>query len=349
MFPENENQQVTNGEDPSAVVVDLTESDTSKLIKPLTAEDEAGDKSGKQDESKGEHEDQADTTVNGSSTDDEEFRSTGRKDFDKRLKREMRAKIQERAEKAAIAEENERLRQENESLRATRAAPEVIDTSALDSKIGDVQKKLAKALEDGESDTAAALQVEIGTLTGQKAAKVAAPARREPPPAPRAAPKGGMTATGKAFVDANQAWWSDPDFAAARSAVVSLDSQLIKQGSDPNSEGHYQRIAKKAKELGLKVRIRQPFDDGDGDMGNDTTVDLDDRREQRRQAPPQGGNGNGRGRVNTEARDARAGKIVITEADKATMRTFKLDPENPQHMRAFAKSRQERILDEARS
>lgn len=350
MIPENDNQQVTTGAEDTSVVVDLTETDANKLVKPLTADD-AGDKGGDKNETQDTiHDDDAGgDRVNGSANEDEaeEFRSTGRKDFDKRLKREMRAKIQERAEKAAISEENERLRQENESLRATRA-PEVVDTSALDTKIKDAQGKLEQALEEGESATAAALQVEIGMLTGQKAAKVAAPPRREPIPPARQTPKNGMTATGKAFVDANQAWWGDPDFAAARSAVISLDSQLIKQGSDPNSEGHYQRIAKKAKELGLKVKIRQPFDDGDGDMGNDTTVDLDTRREQRRTAP-QGGNGTGRGRVNTELRDARAGKIVLTDEDKKVMQTFKLDPNNPSHLRAFAKSRQERIIQEAQS
>jgi hypothetical protein len=349
MDPEKEKQDQSTGEDTSAVVVDLTESDANKQVKPLTADDEAGDKGGNKDQqATGED----DLGNQGGELEDDEPAPTGRKDFDKRLKREMRAKIRERAEKAAFAEENERLRQENEQLRArapTREEPP--NTADIDAKMTTATSALEKALEDGNSKEAARLQAELADLGGQKHVRLAKPARREEP-APRQTPapvqRKGPTPTGRAFVEANDAWWSDPEQAAVKSAVIAIDQRLINQGSDPASEAHYQRIAKKAKEMGLKVKIRQPFDDGD-DMGNDTEVDLDAPTERRRQSAPQGGNGTGRGRVNTEVRDARAGKIILTDKDKETMRIFKLDPTNPQHLRAFAKSRQERVLQEAQS
>ncbi len=349
MDPEKENGSETqSGENNSAVVVDLTEADVDKQVKPLTA-DQAGDQQG-------------DQQTNGSQDDlhdEDDDQPRGRKDFSKRLKREQRAKLEARATAAAVSQENDRLRQENEQLRTQRVErEETANTADIDAKLEAAQLKLEKAIEDGDSKAQAKLNIEIAQLTSDKSARVHAPRRQQQQtqqrPTQDARPKG-PTPTGKAFLSANAEWWDDPEMAPVKQAVIAIDDSLIRNGSDPSSERHYERIAKRAREMGLKVKISMPFDDEVDDMGGDTTVDLnrEDRRERR--APPQGGNGNSRNRVNTEVRDARAGRVILQLGanhdgpDAQTMRTFKLDPTNPAHVKAFAKSRQERITSEAQS
>lgn len=350
MFPGEENGGETqSGENNSAVVVDLTEKDVDKQVKPLTADD-AGDKQGEQQ-------------TNGSQDDlhdDEDDQPRGRKDFTKRLKREQRAKLEARATAAAVSQENEALRRENEQLRTQRVErDEAPNTADLDAKLEAAQAKLEKAIESGDSAAQAKLNIEIAQLTSDKSIRLHAPRRQQQQtqqqrPIQDTKPKG-PTPTGKAFLSANAEWWDDPDMAPIKQAVIAIDDSLLRNGSDPNSERHYERIARRAKEMGLKVKINMPFDDEVDDMGGDTTVDLnrDERRERRN--PPQGGNGNSRNRVNTEVRDARAGRVVLQLGanhdgpDAQVMRTFKLDPTNPAHVKAFAKSRQERITSEAQS
>lgn len=346
--PEDDKPVDTQTEPDSAVVVDLSKP-IEEQETPVTAK--AGDdKAGvKVDEKVDEP---ADTTNERRDAVAEDELSDAPTQWRKRLKREIRQKIQTRADNVALSQDNDRLRAELEEARTRRPEPreEAPDTSAIDAKLDAAEKELAKAIEDGESATVAKLQRKIAELAGEKTALRVAPKREvrreEPAPRQREQQRNGPTPLGKAFTEANADWWTDPEQAAMRAAVVSIDQQLIKAGSDPNTEGHYQAIRKRAEKMGLKVKIRQPYDDSeDDDMG--TTVDLNEERRTERREPPQGGNGTGRGRVNTEMRDARAGKIVLTEADKDVMRTFKLDPGNPAHLRAFAKSRQERILQEA--
>lgn len=352
MFPETNNgDDDTNGADNTAVVVDLTETDANKQAKPLT-DVPSGDKGGNAEASDTEEQQRVNGSRDTGEDDDEELQGAS-KPWRKRLKREIRQKLEARATAAALTEENTRIRQENERLLAARET-QAPDTKDLDSQLSALESDLAAAIEAGDSAKQAKLNVKIAQLTTERATRLAAPRRQEQRSTQqRAAPAktAGPTPTGRAFIEANEDWWSDPEQAAARAAITAIDDSLIANGSDPNSERHYERIAKRAKEMGLKVKIRQPFDDG-ADMRNDV-VDLEDedeppRRNQRRTAP-MGNNGTSRQRVNTEVRDARAGKIVLDDAARETMRTFKLDPENPQHVRAFAKSRQERILQEAQS
>lgn len=353
MFPE-EKEGERNDADETAVIIDLSKKVDEQEAPVTTAA--ADDTTGNDDANKdgggegGEGTAHSDTTA----VDDEEFKTTGRKDFDKRLKREMRQKLEARGQAAAAtlaqqeadhrAEEAERLLEEERAQR--RAEPVVVNTADLDAKILAAQGKLTKAHEDGESATIAALQVEISDLTSQKAVRVAAPPRREPPkPQQRPAPKtNGITATGKAFVTANSVLWNDPKRAAVKAAVIAIDGQLIAEGSDPNSEAHYGRIAKRLKEQGITAKLKQPFGD---DMGIDD--DADDTPAPRRGTAPQGGNGSGRQNGNAEVRDARAGKIVLNDRDREVMRTFKLDPNNPKHLREFAQARRERLLEGAQS
>lgn len=354
MHPENENQEDEPiGGEETAVVVDLSEP-LEKQEKPLT-DDKSGDKGGKQDDTNDDVDADKGARANDAAADDD--LDDAPKPWRKRLKREIRQKVEARgvaaaetqareaAETRAIAAEAEVTR-----LKAERVDP-VPSTVDIDAKITAATTRLATAIEDGKSADQAAIQAELADLTSQKHARLATPRRAAPAeqrrPEQRPTAKT-VTPTGKAFVEANDDWWNDPEQAAARSAVVAIDQQLMAAGSDPNSEKHYDRIARRAKAMGLKVKIRQPFDDGD-DM-NDSTVDLDDDdqpRQRGRRQPPQGGNGTGRQRVDTSVRDARAGKIVLTEDDKKVMVTFKLNPADPKHMRAFAKARQERVLQES--
>ncbi len=355
MIPEKDNQEDTNSENSSAVVIDLAESDESKQEKPLETSSE-----------KGEHQDDA----NGNANDEQrepESRANDHGDDDdlegaptswkKRLKREQRAKIEARAAAARTEQENEELRRELEETRRTRRA-DPPSTADIDAKVTVKQTELAKAIEDGDSGKQAALQTEILGLQAEKTARLTGPRRasesreREDTSDRRETRSKGPTPAGKAFVAANS-WWDDPDHSVERSAIVALDQQLIREGSDPNSEAHYERIARRAKAKGLRVKINMPFEDrsmrDDDDFDdNDSGRNGRDVRRERRSAP-MGGNGNSRGRVNSEVRDARAGKIVITDGDKETMRKFKLDPDNASHVRAFAESRRDRILTEAQS
>lgn len=252
----------------------------------------------------------------------------------------------------------------------------------IEAKIKEVSIKLAKAKEDNDTATEVALQVELSDLQGKKVllesqrmqitqrqdepGTTADDADREP-----ARPNRGRSAE---WVRAQRRWWSTSRWADARNDAIQHDTTILQEidegelDFEPYSDEHFEELARRLKhdypDLEVRTLDGQVFEElADDDLDDDVRDERrehmsrrdDDERGDDRRAPrgparraPMGGLGGRDGRRERNAVElARRGRVTLTEEDFATMRIFKLDPNNPDHKKAFARERARTLLREA--
>lgn len=182
------------------------------------------------------------------------------------------------------------------------------------------------------------------------------------------------------WMTANRKWWNLPSAKALREAAVAIDKQIREEIADGELEfGEYSedhideltlRLAEERERLGDKFmdfEIRdfegEVFDldqEPEGEerdrsgrretaaAGRDKGNDVRGNERGSRRAP-QGGMGGREGRrgAQSDLELARQGKARLTEDDYEQMRIFRLDPNNPDVRKRFAKERVRTILTEA--
>lgn len=190
----------------------------------------------------------------------------------------------------------------------------------LDNQLAKAEAELEKAIEEGDSKTQAKLHSTLADIRAKRgqvdeitrrieAETKAAPARSDNPE---------LDAWKK-----RNAWFSDPSKQSARMLAIGVDRELAAQGLDPKSRAYFEamdeRMAKAFPEL---YRGRKQGRSG--------------QQQQRRRNP-------GRGDVLPPASSAATGKqpnrVVLNQQDVRTMKRFGLDPQNKDHVRAFAAER----------
>lgn len=178
---------------------------------------------------------------------------------------------------------------------------------------------------------------------------------------------------------ANRHWMKRSKFKDAQEAAVEIDRDIIQdvragnEDFDLYSEEHLEELSR---------RLREEFPDlpvvdaaGDDYGFEEDDVDRDDGRGDRRNGgrqmngrgerigdrerggsrnpaggrPAQGGIGQGGRRQPSAADLARQGKVQLNQEDFNQMRTFGMDPNNPEHKKAFAKERMRTVLTEERN
>lgn len=247
-----------------------------------------------------------------------------------------------------------------------------------EAEIASLQTQLEAAHEAGDSKEqarittlisrkeAAHLQKKTDAITGASAAT--ARQEREAEEQRQAANSTANTnSKAQRFISATP-WWDDPEFAAEKGAANAIHAELVKAGSDPESDAHYRRLNKALKKKFPTLELTDPEDmyndilglDDDDDDEDDTGLDRkgrktrqrdnddedeDDEAEQartNRRAPVQQFQDRGNPGASPRNRTVR-----LSDADIATMRAMKLDPSNDTHVKAFATSKAERLAQES--
>lgn len=252
-------------------------------------------------------------------------------------------------QKASLEADLQRMRRENEDLRksvGTGRGSQGADEAAHERDMAALEAQHTKHLEAGDSAAASKVAREMARkeaefINAKTAAMMGEQQRtekrdqrqEEPSPAQQTRKP---TSAGKKFVAA-QDWWDDPEFAMERGAANALHAKMVEEdGSDPESEEHYQTIARELKKKFPKLEI--------GGMKAQARSDLDDdfvdeeeppppKREARRAPVP---NFRDRGDASVQRR---RGGAQLTDDDFATMRAVGMDPKNDKHLVQFAKSK----------
>lgn len=172
------------------------------------------------------------------------------------------------------------------------------------------------------------------------------------------------------FQKANRHWWNRTAFKEAREDAITMDREIlgdIQAGEldfEPYSEEHWEELANRLHEAHPDLEIQdidgQPYvfdDDQGGDMNDDTagrrnggntTRPQNGGRQQPNQrgrgAAPVRGMGQGGRRGPDLVENARRGRVEIDEDLRNTMRIFKVDPNDANAKKYFARERARTIL-----
>lgn len=278
----------------------------------------------------------------------------------------QRELAEERSARQALTERLDRIE---------RAQTEVTgnaDVKALQSKIDALAPQIAAATEGGDTKKALELQIQLGDLQGdlkilkydlQRKAEVArvqsaqsqqAATQRATDTTVQVDPEAAESA--ERFKRANRHWWNRSGNKQARDDAVTIDVEVlgdIRNGEldfQPYSDEHWEEVARRLHESYPNLEIQDlegaayQFDEeGEGD---DMNQRGNGRQQQRRSIPTppmRGAQQNGR-RTQTEVDLARNGKVTLNEKDFNTMRTFKMDPNNPTDKKYFAQEKRRSIL-----
>ena len=259
--------------------------------------------------------------------DDDEDLSNYSQSVRKRIERERRLKreARERADnnERIIAEERatrQRLEAELAALRQTHTTtPPPADTADIDKEIA---AKVAKykavraEFDPDKSEEELDLVDEIQQLREKKRKAAATPATQTtgyvqpatPPPPP-------LPAAANRWIERNS-WFSSPEHAVQRDAAIRIDTQMRQAGHDPNTDNYYAELDRQ-----LKRHVVLPT--AKRDNGASAAA-----------APPTG-----------TASSKRS--ITLDRSDIAFMRKIGMDPQNPVHVKNYAREKVAALREEA--
>lgn len=230
--------------------------------------------------------------------------------FDARLDRERRAKIRERERAGALEKqlteeraEREKMNQRLVALEKTAPPP----TAEIDLKLAKAKDELTTAIADGNPAEQVRLSSEISDLQlERRIANANATRAREQPqqPQPKERPAA-TTANPKAEQwKSRNAWFGKPEYRVQTAAAIEVAGLLEHdEGWDPNDDDFYAEVDKR---VAQNVRIPRTKTNGSNVAGTGG------------QNPPSGN------------------VVRLTRNDQEVMRTLKLDPTNPAHLKQYA-------------
>jgi len=284
---------------------DLFDDISPTLPDDFDEEDEDG-----QDEDGDEEEDTEDE-------DDEEDADSYSKKVRKRIEREKRRADRERERREALEQRFSKI----EAKLAQQANEDAYNLrkDEIEGKIAELKKKKAEAYENGDTDA----QVEIDDqmldlrteLRFEKSKlKEAQETKAELDSSDDGIDYDKLAPKAREWVEAHPSFKSDKRF---QRAVLAADSLISSKGSNPNTDKHYEKIQS---------------------LVEDEFPQYFDKKTQRpRRKPPVQESG----RKAPTKRSRRPGKVVITRTDKANMMRFGLDPQNPKHIREYARNKRD--------
>lgn len=254
----------------------------------------------------------------------------------------------------------------------------------IDAKIKLLAADLIKAKEDNNTAREVELQIALDEAKTEKtrlqvrlemeqqertrAAAAATTTTSDPDDSQRQPQGKGRSAE---WIRANRRWWNTARWAEARTDAISHDETILAEIEDgeldfePYSDEHMDELARRLKTDYPDLEVRTVDGEVFADEHEEEDIDNDEERgdrmngkgndRQRRgtgnarnaRAPMGGLGGRDGRRERNEVELARRGKITLTEEDKQTMRVFKLDPNDPQHKKYFARERARTILGNA--
>lgn len=210
-----------------------------------------------------------------------------------------------------LQEEVRRMREEQ--ARRDRLAEEgyqQFEGQQIDQKIHAAREKYKKAQETGDTEAALAAMDEITDLKVEKKARSLAP-RPEPKadPAPQP-PQNPLTSR---WMGANP-WFGQREYAAETLAVRAIDTEMVAEGWQPNTEDYFEEMNRR---LGKKFKSVE--------VGSIST-------KKKSPLPPTAA-------PKAPKTQVRPGVVKLTRQDFETMRIVGMDPNNPKDRVAFAKQK----------
>lgn len=360
---EDSDSFLADDRDPDQIVasVDLSESDIAKAISTgfgaeVPDDDEELDSKSKNGD--GAEETDSKASRRDAGEDDQSFSKKTRK----RIERERRNTQRERQQRIDLQRERDELRDRLERLEAKAGEQDDAklegEVQRHDRELGDLETRLAKASEEGEHAEVAKLtrqmqEAAAGRAEAQRRKDAAVAARREG--GDRGADRGEARVTKRAqdVIDANRDWWDDKSRATDRQVVLAIDAEVNNDGFDKETPEYYAEIVKRSRARGVELELPKWLSEDDvADEEQDDNRDVRDRRRTRDRDEPRrrparrgpGGMGGGGRKMSDEDRDLQreaSGKVTLTIRDRQQMARFRLDPDNAEHVRQFARSRQE--------
>jgi hypothetical protein len=209
--------------------------------------------------------------------------------------------------------------------------------AALDSTVSDLKgrsssltENLKQAIEDGDVDKQLELQVELGDVRAdlRHAEKQVDPSRRTAPtdggdgtaPAPATPtspgdPLAGLKPKAKAWAEKKGfANWTD----SQRGLTLGIDSELTREGFDQNTDDYFIELDRR-----LEIKFPELYSSSDEfDPTPTPRPNVETNVRAPAPIPPKAGNS--------------GNKVTLDRSDYANMRRFKLDPSNPEHVKAYA-------------
>jgi hypothetical protein len=302
----------------------------------------------------------------------------------KRVARERALVNRERALREAtqreLGEERAARQQLAERIaRIERAQTEVTghaDVKALQTEIAGLAPQIAAATEAGNTSQALALQIKVGELQSKlavleydlrqkQAAAAANPGRQEQTQERRTdtssevAPE--AAASAEAFKKANRHWWNRSANRNARDDAVTIDREILEElrtgdlDFEPYSDEHWEEVARRLHQTYPDLELQDldgeayQFDEEENENVDERGGGRRNTQQQQRGRSPTGAPGQN-GRRNQSTLDmARRGQVVLDQEDFNTMRTFKMDTNDPVAKKYMAKEKARSILTGART
>lgn len=273
-------------------------------------------------------------------------------DFGKRLGRIQRQFNQSLAEQEARFQRELRSRDERIEALSTRRVDSRVDTDELahEKLMAELEAAYADAMEKGESVKCAQLQRRMATEASRYAsaqtAKQMGEAYERDQATRRSKQTGddaesrvaGPTRLGKRFMNANADWWDDPDFTIEQLAAKKIDSDLIADGYDPNTEEHYEELQARLQEKFPDLEVSLPSERRSRREAEDED-EIEDRPRGRQVQRPARGPISATGNRGTGQPARRNGHIRLNSTDLDNMRRFGMDPNNDKHVTAYAEEK----------
>ena len=209
-------------------------------------------------------------------------------------------------------------------------------------KIEGIEAAIEEAMEKGDSKEVTKLTRELSEVTTAKALKkhdleqeIAADDADTDTDTHTIIPRA------QEWLDQQDVWWDDEEYADVREFVRGVDLKLQKKGYRPDDDDYYEMLEQVVEKKHPGVLVLTPddelgevdLDDDDFDIPAKKKASRRKKRGGRRRSPVAEGDNAGVARAKKKARRDR-GK-TLTRARVANMKVFGMDPENPEHVEAY--------------
>lgn len=234
-----------------------------------------------------------------------------------------------------VSTDYEKLKHDFELLKHEREESTFAHSKAeIESTLAQKRSALKAAMDEGDTDKIADLNLEIAELGGRRAYFEQEENRfkqREKPKPPEEKPdNGGMPAAARAWLTENRDWYYDPKNRAAIQAAGAIESALFDEGMHPDDPDTYAELDRRLELVYPKISKLRPKRKEQDEFEAD---DEDEEKEpQPRPKPKVSGVVIDSGREPGEGRPGR-----FTERDAHNMRRFGFDPGNPEDRKAYLK------------
>jgi hypothetical protein len=317
--------------------IEIVEDEEEPPKAPDAPEDDEGDEDEEEgDEDEDEDEDDEDEDEDEDDDEEEDLKQYS-KNVQKRIRREVKLRKQaENAIRMAAQQRNmvgqiaQKEHQEKNSLQEKYDNLEdqyvTLLENSMSSGLEMKQQQLIQARDEGDTAAEIRLQSELDDMRMHKrqlddyksTMQVTREQRKQPPQQNQEQQQPNPKAVD--YLKKNMTWMKSPENAPAVAYLQTLDNQVLQEGFDPDSDEYYKEVDKRLKaafpNLGKKKTRKRRNSSKKGSAAPAAPVAAEGASKPRND-----------------------GKIRLTKTDLDNMRAFGMDPENKDHLKAYAQQK----------